>query len=102
MEPMSPKRGLKIGLIASGALALMILAGVIIVGIQSYDGYCVSFEPPKRPCGLLHFLMPYLLFLIVFSVIGRPVLAIMFLLIVAALPIAGYLLGRRRSGSSSP
>jgi hypothetical protein len=98
---MSPNRGLKIGLIASGALALVVLAGVIVVGIQSYDGYCVSFEPPKRPCGLLQFLIPYLLLLIVFSLFGKPILAIIFLLMIAAPPFVGYWIGRTRARSPS-
>jgi hypothetical protein len=96
---MLPKQGLKRGLLISGALALLILAGVIAVGGSSYDGYCISFEPPKRPCGIFEFLVPYILLLIVFSIIGKPILAITFFFIIVAPPIIGYLVGRRNAGS---
>jgi hypothetical protein len=96
---MSPKQGLKNGLLISGALILLILAVVIAYGVISYDGYCISFEPPKRPCGIFEFLFPYILLLIVFSLIGKPILAIIFLFIVLTPPIIGYIVGRRRSGA---
>jgi hypothetical protein len=101
VDHMSPKRSLKIGFVVSGVLALLILAGFIVVGILAYDGHCVSFEPPKRPCGFFQFLIPYLLILIVFSAIGKPILAFGLLLTLAAPPIAGYLMDRRRSRSAS-
>jgi hypothetical protein len=96
---MSPKKGLRVGLLISGVLVLLILAGIIMTGVRSYDGYCISFEPPKRPCGILEFLFPYLLLLIVFSVIGKPVLAIIFLIIVVTPPIIGYVFGRRKTST---
>ena len=98
---MSQKQGLKNGLIISGALVLLILAGVTAYGVISYDGYCISFEPPKRPCGLLEFLLPYILLFIVFSLIGKPILAIIFLIIILTPPIIGYIVGRRRSGAEA-
>jgi hypothetical protein len=98
---MSPKQGLKTGLLISGALVLLILAGVIAFGVSSYDGYCISFEPPKRPCSILEFLFPYILLLIVFSILGRPILAIIFLLVIVTPPIIGYIVGRMRAGSET-
>jgi hypothetical protein len=98
---MSSKQGFKVGVLISGILALMIISGILIAGVRSYDGYCVSFEPPKRPCGILEFLLPYLLLWIVFSVIGRPILAIGFFIIVVAPPMLGYMICRRKSKSTS-
>jgi len=95
---MTPKKGLKVGLLISGILALLILIGILIVGLSLYDGYCISFEPPKRPCSILEFLFPYLLLLIVFSIIGKPVLAIIVVFIVVVPPVIGYIIGRRKSG----
>ena len=97
---MTPKKGLKVGLLISGILALLIFAGILIVGIRSYDGHCISFEPPKRPCSILEFLFPYLLLLVVFSIIGKPVLAIIALIIVVAPPAIGYLVGKRKSSTA--
>jgi hypothetical protein len=94
---MSSKQGFKVGVLISGILALIIISGILIAGIRSYDGYCVSFEPPKRPCGILEFLLPYLLLWIVFSVIGRPILAIGFFFIVVAPPMLGYMICRSKS-----
>jgi hypothetical protein len=100
MKEMSPKQGMKIGLLISGALALLILAGLIVFGVSSYDGYCISFEPPKRPCGILEFLIPYLLLLVVFSVIGKPILAIIFFFVIVTPPLIGYIVGRRNAGTA--
>ena len=94
---MTPKRGLKRGLLISGILLILILIGVLWVGISSYDGYCISFEPPKEPCSLLEYLLPYTLLLIVFSAIGKPMICLSVFVVLLAFPIIGYVVGKRRS-----
>lgn len=96
---MTPKKGFKSGLLVSGALFLLILAGILAIGISSYEGHCISFEPPERPCNLLEFLIPYVLLLVVFSIVGKPILLIIALIIVLLPPIIGYLIGRRKSSA---
>jgi len=94
---MTPKKGLKYGMLVSGCLFFVILIGVLVVGIISYDGHCISFEPPVRPCNLLEFLLPYTLLLIVFSMIGKPILFFALLAILFAFPVIGYVIGKRKS-----
>jgi hypothetical protein len=94
---MTPKKGFKVGLLVSGILALLILVGILIVGLSSYEGHCISFEPPERPCNILEFLVPYLLLLIVYSIIGRPILAVSVFVIILTPPVIGYLIGKTKS-----
>jgi hypothetical protein len=94
--PMTPKRGLKRGLLVSGILLILILVGVLWFGVSSYDGYCISFEPPRRPCNLLEYLFPYTLLLIVFSAIGKPMICLSVFVVLLAFPIIGYVVGKRR------
>jgi hypothetical protein len=93
---MTTRKGLKYGMIASGCLLFVILMGVLIVGIRSYDGHCISFEPPVRPCNLLEYLLPYTLLLIVFSIVGKPILFFSIMAILLAFPFIGYLIGKRK------
>jgi len=93
---MTPKKGLKFGMIASGCLFFVILMGALVVGIRSYDGHCISFEPPVRPCNILEYLLPYTLLLIVYSMIGKPILFFTLLAILLAFPLIGYLIGKRK------
>ena len=94
---MTPKKGFKSGLIVSGILLLLFLLGILIVGIVSYEGHCISFEPPERECTIFEFLYPYLLLLVVYSVVGKPILALIFFSILLTPPVIGYYLGNRKS-----
>jgi hypothetical protein len=93
---MTRKQGLKTGLVVSGILLGLIFLGILIYGLTSYEGYCISFEPPKRECNILEFIFPYLLLLAVYSVFGKPVLALILVLIILIPPMVGYLLGKRK------
>jgi hypothetical protein len=94
---METKRGFKNGLLVSGFLVFLLLAGILFVGLQAYEGHCLSFEPPERPCSLLEFLYPYLLLLILYSIMGRPIISICIFVIILAPPLIGRLLGKRSS-----
>ncbi len=94
---MTPKKGFRSGLIVSGIFLLLFFLGILIVGIISYDGYCISFEPPQRECNIFEFLYPYLLLLVVYSVVGRPILALIFFSILLPPPVIGFSLGYRKS-----
>lgn len=94
---MTPKKGFRVGLIGSGILVLLILVGILIFGLSSYDGHCISFEPPERPCTFLEFLPAYLFLLILYSMIGKPVLALNVILILLVPPVIGYLIGKGKS-----
>lgn len=41
--------------------------------------------------------IPYVLLLVVFSIVGKPILLIIALILLLAPPIIGYLIGRRKS-----
>ena len=94
---MTPKNGFRTGLLVSGILALLILVGILVVGLSSYEGHCISFEPPERPCTILEFLPPYLLLLIVYSIVGRPIWGVIVFVIIISPPVIGYLIGKRKS-----
>lgn len=98
---MAPKQGIKSGLLISGILLGLILLGIVIYGVISYDGYCISFEPPKRECTLFEFLLPYLLLLVVYSLVGKPVLTLILISIIFIPPVIGYLQGKRKSNDRS-
>lgn len=92
--------GLKTGVKALLALLLLTVAGVAAVGVRSYDGHCISFEPPKRPCSLIEFLIPYTLTLAMFSLIGKPIRFLSLTLILLAPLLIGYLFSSR-SGNAA-
>jgi len=94
---MTPKKGFTIGLFVSGILVFLILVGILIVGLSSYEGHCISFEPPERPCNVIEFLIPYLLLLIVYSIIEKPILFLILLILILMPPVIGYLIGKRKS-----
>jgi len=94
---MASSKAFKVGLLISGSLIMIILVGTLVVGISSYEGHCISFEPPERPCTLLEFLFPYLLLWIVFSIVEKPILTFLVLDFILAPTIIGYLLGRKES-----
>ena len=94
---MTPKNGLKVGLVISFALTLVILLGIVIVGLSSYDGYCISFEPPARPCDILEYIFPYLVLRVFFSIVIWPIKSSFIYIIILSPPIIGYLLGKRNS-----
>jgi len=92
---MNLKKEYKTGCLISGILILLLVIGILIVGVRAYEGHCLAFEPPERPCSLLQFLYPYLVLLVVYSIIGRPILAILVFLIILAPALIGFLLSRR-------
>jgi hypothetical protein len=92
---MTPRRGFEIGVLASASLLSLGVVIALAIGASAYDGHCISFEPPKEPCTLLQYLVPYMLLLAVYSIAGRPIWSILALLVLLALPAVGYLVGRR-------
>jgi hypothetical protein len=92
---------LKVGMFISLGILLLTLLVVLWVGVRSYDGHCMSFEPPRRPCTLLQFLIPYVLVLVLFSAVGKPMLTLVVLVAVIVPPIGGYLVDRRRLNSTT-
>ena len=94
---MTAKKGLKSGLIVSGIFLDLIFLGILIYGLTAYDGHCISFEPPERTCTVLEFLLPYLLFLVVYSLVGKPILAVILFLIIFVPPLVGCLQDKRKS-----
>jgi hypothetical protein len=97
----TPKNGFRTGMRASVFLLLLIFVGILLVGITSYDGHCISFEPPQRECNIFEFLFPYVLIFIVFSVISKPMLFLIILITLIALPIVGYMIGKKNIVSNS-
>lgn len=91
----SAKSGFRTGAAASLLLVLLLVGVAVFIGADAYEGHCISFEPPQQPCSLVEYLLPYLLFLIVYSTLGRPDLALAFLLVLLVLPLGGFFLGRR-------
>jgi len=94
---MTPKKGFKVGLLVSCVLALLVILGILIFGLISYEGYCISFEPPERQCTFSEFLPGYLFLIILYSIIGKPVFALVFALIIFSPSIIGYLIVNRKS-----
>ena len=94
---MSPKKGLRTGILLSGVVVFSILAVVLVGGIRAYDGNCLSFEPPNRPCGLLEFLVPYTLLVAGFSAFDKPFLSLGLILLIVGAPLVGFIVGKRRS-----
>jgi hypothetical protein len=92
-------RGINIGLIISAVIIILVLAIVIVIaiGVESFNGTCISFEPPARSCTLLEFLIPYLLLLLVYWVVEKPVLTLLIAVLVLAAPLAGWIVSRDRS-----
>jgi len=94
---MNFRKSLKVGLIVSGILILLLFSGILIFGLISYEGYCISFEPPERQCTFFEFLPAYLFLVILYSIIGKPVFALVFVIIILTPSIIGYLIGKRKS-----
>jgi hypothetical protein len=93
---MTPHKGLKRGLLGSAIVIALILVAFLVVSIASYDGHCVSFEPPKRPCSLIAYLYPSFILFVFYTAIGRPFLFLSVLLVVLILPLVGFLVDKRR------
>ena len=93
---MIARKGLRLGLLASCLLFLGILAIPLVLGITSYDGYCVSFEPPKRPCTFLEYLGPTFILTLLYLAFGRPLLSLFLVVALLALPLVGYFVDKRR------
>jgi hypothetical protein len=79
----------------------LLLAVAIAIGVASFDGTCISFEPPTRSCTLLQFLIPYLLLLLVYWIVGRPMLALVIGLIILIAPLVGWFVSRSGSREAS-
>jgi hypothetical protein len=94
-------RGLIIGLIISAVIIILVLAVAIAIGVGSFNGTCISFEPPARSCTLLEFLISYLLLLLVYWVLEKPVLTLLVVVLVLAAPFAGWIVSRGRSKGST-
>ena len=92
---MNSRKGLKLGLLASAFLFLVILAIPLFSSITAYDGYCVSFEPPKRQCTMMEYLVPAFILSLMFLAFGKPLLSIPIVISILALPLLGYLIGKR-------
>ncbi len=95
---MKSGKGFKIGLIVSAILILLILGGSLTIGLRSYDGIFIPFEPPQQIYTFLEFVPPYLLLLIVYSIFGKLVLALLVFLIILSPSVIGYLAGEGKSG----
>lgn len=91
------KIGFRYGLLASACLLGLVLLAALVVAFQSYDGRCISFEPPPTDCTLLEYLPGYAFLLLIYWAFGRPLLSIACLALLLLLPLGGYLLGRRAS-----
>jgi hypothetical protein len=76
-------------------MVVIILAIPLSVSIASYEGNCVSFEPPTRPCALSEYLGSAFLLTLVYFAFGRPLLCIGLVVLILLLPLVGFLVGRR-------
>ena len=93
---MNARKGLRLGLLASCLLFLAILAIPLTICITSYDGHCVSFEPPKRPCTFLEYLGTAFILNLVYLAFGRPVLYVFLVAGMLALPLVGHIVDKRK------
>jgi hypothetical protein len=98
---MADRKWARLGVLISGVLFFCLLMVVVLVGITSYQGYCISFEPPPESCTLMEFLLPYLFLLIVFWLFGKPVLSLAILAFILAPSIIGWLLEKRHPEKES-
>jgi len=94
---MTPRKGFRVGLLISGTLVFLILMVAVYIGLSSYDGYCIYFEPPKRPCTMWEFLLPYLFLLILYWIFGKPIWTIIIFILLLAPPLIGFFLGRKKT-----
>jgi hypothetical protein len=92
---MDPRKGFRSGLLTSGSIILLILMVFVYIGLSSYDGYCISWDPPRRPCTLGEYFPAYLFLMIMFWIFGRPVWTILIFILLLIPPLTGYILGRK-------
>jgi ABC-type dipeptide/oligopeptide/nickel transport system permease subunit len=92
---MYARKGLRSGLKISGAIIILILIVAVYIGLSSYDGYCISWEPPRRPCTLGEYFPAYIFLMIMFWIFGRPIWTILVFILLLAPPLTGYILGRK-------
>lgn len=102
---MSARRGLLFGCIGSLGLVVVVFAIVLSSEAWSYQGHCISFEPPARECSIVQYLFLLVILSIVFPLpFVYRLLSWSIWLIVLLLPILGYEIGKRsesKAGSSS-
>jgi hypothetical protein len=92
---MTSKKGFKIGLLISFVLLMVILLGFLIAGFRSYDGVCISVEPPEHPCTFIEYIIPYLMMRLFFPIIIWPIGSYLVAGLLLLLPFLGYLIGER-------
>jgi hypothetical protein len=76
-------------------IILVLLGAFLVYSVRSYDGTCPSFEPPSRSCSFIQFLLPAFFLVVLFILVTKPLLSFSILLLIFALPVIGFVLGRR-------
>ena len=92
---MSAKRGFALGCIGSLLLVTVIVSIILILNSASYQGECISFEPPAGDCSLFEYLLQVLVLVLISSPFTHTFLFFSLLAVILMLPILGIGIGRR-------
>jgi hypothetical protein len=92
---MKARKGFAVGCISSVLIVIAIVLIILISNAGSYDGECISFEPPARKCSFGEYIRQVGLLILIFSPFTDTFLFCSISLVLLFLPILGWRIGTR-------
>lgn len=92
---MKARKGFTFGCISSVLVAVAIVSIILITYAGSYEGECISFEPPAGKCSIGEYLLQVVLIILIFSPFTDTYLFCSISLVLLFLPILGWRIGKK-------
>ena len=92
---MKARKGFTFGCLSSVLVAVAIVSIILISNAGSYEGECISFEPPARKCSFGEYLQQVVLLILIFSPFTDTFLFCSISLLLIILPILGWRIGKK-------
>jgi hypothetical protein len=89
------------GLLASAMILMLVFAGIALVASTSFEGECISFEPPSQSCSLGRYLVQAVVLTVLAAPWTHTSLFILAVAILVGLPIAGLVVGIFRARTAT-